>query len=150
MASDIVSLNVGGTHYTTSSTTLMKYPDSMFGRMLNSSIDSKKDEKGAYFIDRDGPLFRHVLNFMRNGNLSLPENFKEMKLLRSEADFYQIQPLIAALDEMKDVNDKPISDGYIVDICESLDTPAQILRTEVIAPDSFKGMLFSGKVLHPL
>ena len=54
------------------------------------------------------------------------------------------------LDEMKDANDKPISDGYIVDICESLDTPAQILRTEVIAPDSFKGILFSGKVLHPL
>ena len=128
----------------------MKYPDSMFGRMLNSSIDSEKDENGAYFIDRDGPLFRHVLNFMRNGNLSLPENFKELKLLRSEADFYQIQPLIAALDEMKDANDKPISDGYIVDICESLDTPAQILRTEVIAPDLLKGILFSSNVLHPL
>ena len=66
----------------------MKYPDSMFGRMLNSSIDSEKDENGAYFIDRDGPLFRHVLNFMRNGTLSLPENFNELKSLKSEADFY--------------------------------------------------------------
>ena len=90
MGSRTVSLNVGGTHYTTSMSTLMKYPDSMFGRMLNSSIDSKKDEKEAYFIDPDGPLFHHVLNFMQNGILSLPENFKEMKLLRSEADFYQI------------------------------------------------------------
>ena len=135
MASDIVSLNVGGTLYTTSSTTLMKYPDSMFGRMLNSSIDSEKDESGAYFIDRDGQLFRHVLNFMRNGILSLPENFNELKSLKSEADFYQIQPLIAALDDLKAGDNHSLADGFIVDISEIM-TDGD-LRTQVIAPDLF-------------
>ena len=135
-----MSLNVGGTHYTTSMSTLMKYPDSMFGRMLNSSIDSEKDENGAYFIDRDGPLFRHVLNFMRNGTLSLPENFNELKSLKSEADFYQIQPLIAALDNLKAGNNQSLADGFVVDIFEimGLANPSNAdLRTFVIAPDSF-------------
>ena len=140
MGSRTLSLNVGGIHYTTSTSTLMKYPDSMFGRMLNSSIDSEKDENGAYFIDRDGPLFRHVLNFMRNGTLSLPENFNELKLLKSEADFYQIQPLIAALDNLKPGNNQSLADGFVVDIFETMGLAKGSnvdLRTYVIAPDSF-------------
>ncbi|XP_004712944.1 BTB/POZ domain-containing protein KCTD11 [Echinops telfairi] len=52
---------------------------------------------GQYFIDRDGKAFRHILNFLRLGRLDLPQGYGETALLRAEADFYQIRPLLDAL-----------------------------------------------------
>jgi len=48
------------------------------------------DQQGNYFIDRDGYMFRHVLNFLRTGQLCLPQGFKDFDLLEAEADFYQV------------------------------------------------------------
>ncbi|XP_069857629.1 BTB/POZ domain-containing protein KCTD11 [Dipodomys merriami] len=56
---------------------------------------------GQYFIDRDGKAFRHILNFLRLGRLDLPRGYGETALLRAEADFYQIQPLLDALRELE-------------------------------------------------
>ncbi|KAM4694413.1 BTB/POZ domain-containing protein KCTD21 [Discoglossus pictus] len=97
--SDPVTLNVGGKVYTTSLSTLTSFPDTMLGAMFSGKVPSKKDSQGNFFIDRDGKVFRHILNFLRTSHLDLPEDFQEMSLLRREADFYQIQPLIEALQE---------------------------------------------------
>ncbi|MGH0183979.1 UNVERIFIED_CONTAM: hypothetical protein FKN15_013808 [Acipenser sinensis] len=97
--SELVTLNVGGKLYTTSLTTLTRYPDSMLGAMFSGTMPTKKDSHGNCFIDRDGKIFRHVLNFLRTSNLDLPDDYKEMKLLKREADFYQVQPLLEALNE---------------------------------------------------
>ena len=32
--------------------------------------------KQHYFIDRDGPMFRHILNFLRTSKLLIPDDFK--------------------------------------------------------------------------
>ena len=53
-----VKLNVGGTMYRTSLETLRKDADSMLSAMFSGRFDLKPDEDGAYFIDRDGELFR--------------------------------------------------------------------------------------------
>ncbi|KAG2456655.1 ANR42 protein, partial [Polypterus senegalus] len=97
--SELVTLNVGGKLYTTSRATLACYPDSMLGAMFSGKLPSSKDSQGNCFIDRDGKIFRHILNFLRTSHLDLPDDFREMKLLKREADFYQIQPLIEALQE---------------------------------------------------
>ena len=99
--SDIITLNVGGTIYTTSRTTLTRYPTSMLGCMFSDRLPSTVDKSGNYVIDRDGKLFRYVLNFLRSSKLTLPENFKEYELLAVEADFYQIPELIKAVLENK-------------------------------------------------
>ncbi|XP_038052423.1 BTB/POZ domain-containing protein KCTD21-like [Patiria miniata] len=95
---DLVNLNVGGCLYTTSRSTLTRYPRSMLAAMFSGELDpSVRDANGAYTIDGDGPIFRHVLNFFRRGKLILPEDFKEWELLASEADFYQVGDLTDAV-----------------------------------------------------
>ena len=32
--------------------------------------------KQHYFIDRDGPMFRYILNFLRTSKLLIPDDFK--------------------------------------------------------------------------
>ena len=54
-----VKLNVGGKIYKTTLDTLRKDPDSMLCAMFSGRHELKPDEEdGAYFIDRDGKLFR--------------------------------------------------------------------------------------------
>lgn len=45
--------------------------------------------------------FSYILNFLRTSELTLPCDFKETELLRKEADFYQIEPLIQCLGDPK-------------------------------------------------
>ena len=70
--------------------------------MLSAMFDGKSeivyDDTGCVFIDRDGRMFEHVLSFLRSEKLLLPRKFDHFELLESEANFYQIQPLIDALN----------------------------------------------------
>lgn len=49
-----------------------------------------RDAQGRYFIDRDGALFRYVIDYLRCGQLVLPESFRERSRLRHEAEFYTV------------------------------------------------------------
>ena len=102
----IVDMNVGGHVYTTSLASLTRYPDSMLGVMFSGRRPVAKDSRGSFFIDRDGPMFRYVLNFLRSSKLNLPENFQEFDQLMEEADFYQISQMIDALKEIKSTRSK--------------------------------------------
>ena len=56
-----IKLNVGGKIYQTTPDTLRKDPDSMLCAMFSGRFELKANEvNGAYFIDRDGKLFRYV------------------------------------------------------------------------------------------
>ncbi len=68
--SRVVNLNVGGKVYTTTVATLRTFPNSVLAKMVAGTCAVRVDDKGNYFIDRDGELFRYVLNFLRE-----PEDF---------------------------------------------------------------------------
>ncbi|XP_033118177.1 BTB/POZ domain-containing protein KCTD6-like [Anneissia japonica] len=101
MADEILNLNVGGSIYTTSRSTLTRYPDSMLGSMFSGRLPSAVDDCHRYIIDGDGPTFRHILNFLRRSKLILPDGFKEWDILSAEADYYQLQELIQLIDEKR-------------------------------------------------
>ncbi|TNN38307.1 BTB/POZ domain-containing protein KCTD6 [Liparis tanakae] len=58
MMGESVTLNVGGSVYSTTLSTLQRYPESMLGAMFGGDLPTVRDARGNYFIDRDGPLFR--------------------------------------------------------------------------------------------
>lgn len=62
---DPVMLNVGGMTHSTSIETINNHVGSLLFHILHGSVQISVDPKGAIFIDRDGAMFRHVLNFMR-------------------------------------------------------------------------------------
>ena len=70
--------------------------------MFNGSVPIVLDSlKQHYFIDRDGPIFRYVLNFLRTSQLQLPEDFNELELLTQEVLFYDIAPMVKALENFR-------------------------------------------------
>lgn len=84
-------IDVGGTIYTSSLETLTKYPDSRLAKLFNGTIPIVLDSlKQHYFIDRDGGMFRHILNFMRNSKLLIPDDFSDVDLLLEEARYFEI------------------------------------------------------------
>ncbi|XP_030630832.1 BTB/POZ domain-containing protein KCTD21-like [Chanos chanos] len=91
---DPVSVNVGGEVYMTTLDTLTRCRDSMLGAMFTGQIPLLRDKRGNFFIDRDGKVFRYILNYLRSNSLDLPDDFTELSILKREADFFQIRPLL--------------------------------------------------------
>ncbi|XP_014253922.1 BTB/POZ domain-containing protein KCTD5 [Cimex lectularius] len=95
-----VKLNVGGTCFLTTKTTLSRYPDSFLYRLCKDDSDliSDRDEKGAYLIDRDPTYFSPILNYLRHGKLIINKDLEEEGVLE-EAEFYNITELIRLVKE---------------------------------------------------
>ena len=109
--SSTIQLNVGGHRFTTSLQTLTKDPNSMLAAMFSGMFEMKPSEDGAFFIDRDGTHFRFILNYLRNGKLTLPEGATFLKELADEAEFYQIQGI---LEELKPKEPKNFEESVIL------------------------------------
>nr|XP_055042281.1 uncharacterized protein kctd1 isoform X1 [Misgurnus anguillicaudatus] len=110
-----VHIDVGGHMYTSSLATLTKYPESRIGRLFDGTepivLDSLKQH---YFIDRDGHMFRYILNFLRTSKLLIPDDFKDYSLLYEEARYFQLQPLQAELERWRSEQDS----RYTSRMCE--------------------------------
>ncbi|XP_064543047.1 BTB/POZ domain-containing protein Tiwaz isoform X1 [Drosophila montana] len=97
-----VHIDVGGTIYTSSLETLTKYPESKLAKLFNGQIPIVLDSlKQHYFIDRDGGMFRHILNFMRNSRLLIADDFPDLELLLEEARYYEVEPMVKQLESMR-------------------------------------------------
>eukprot|EP00899_Mesostigma_viride_P023094 jgi/Mesvir1/396/Mv11287-RA.1 len=92
-----IRLDVGGTIFATSRSTLLSLDGTFFAGMFSGRFELKPEDDGTYFIDRDPTGFRHILNFLRSpasfpsvlGGLSAAE----VTQLVADADFYSIKAL---------------------------------------------------------
>lgn len=93
-----IKINVGGTVFVTTYSTLTRNHRSMFSGMFSGQFGLEKGEDGSYFIDRDPTYFSHVLNYLRDGlvNLKIMDAGTKVNILK-EARFYQVLGLIQLL-----------------------------------------------------
>ncbi|XP_059502245.1 uncharacterized protein kctd1 isoform X1 [Stegostoma tigrinum] len=128
-----VHIDVGGHMYTSSLATLTKFSDSRIGRLFDGTepivLDSLKQH---YFIDRDGQMFRYILNFLRTSKLLIPDDFKDYSLLFEEAKYFQLQPMLIELERWKQEREL----GRVSRPCECL-----VVR---VAPDLGERITLSG------
>jgi len=71
----------------------------MLGCMFSERWETKTTQDGSYFIDRDGFLFRHILNYLRNGIVvGIDGNPDLQEELIIEAKYFQLNDM---LDQLK-------------------------------------------------
>ena len=98
-----VKVDVGGHIYSTSVQTLKRDPDSMLAAMFSGIHELKQEQDGSYFIDRDGDLFRYILNFLRDGHVdveTLPRDRSAVKSLLREAKYFKVGKLVDQLQRL--------------------------------------------------
>jgi len=84
-----VQFNVGGTLYTVSRSLLdSQHPNTMLAR--SASQQWQEDSEAEIFIERDGSIFRFVLNYMRDGRVVLPISESKESVL-AELEYYGIE-----------------------------------------------------------
>ncbi|KAM3933052.1 potassium channel regulatory protein [Leptodactylus fuscus] len=96
---EVITLNVGGTKFSTLASTLLRFSDSKFAHMLDGSDRDFRVVNGQYFVDRDGTLFNYILDYLRTSHLTLPSDFSDYERLQREAEFYQISSLAEQLGQ---------------------------------------------------
>ena len=92
----IVKLNVGGVKYVTTKSSLFSKGENFLTLLISNNDEQKMltshDDEGFIFIDRDGELFRYVLNYLRTGRYFKPTNITDEEV-DLEFDFYQVKRL---------------------------------------------------------
>jgi hypothetical protein len=116
--SDRIKLNIGGHIFETTTQTLRKYPDSMLGAMFSGRFVVETDKDGVYFLDRDGPSFRCILNFLRDGIVPRHLAKSDLEYLVNEAEYFGITELIKAINTAP-IN-SPLSDTITVHKIEQI------------------------------
>ena len=95
----LIRLNVGGIKFETSLSTLQSVESSMLGAMFSGRFDLVKQEDNSIFIDRDGRLFHHILNWLRDRQVPYELSTADFAALLHEAKFYQLSNFVRKLEK---------------------------------------------------
>ena len=94
----IIDLNVGGSFYTTQLKTLLSEPNSLFSDIFETKkLEEIRDGNNRLFIDRDGSLFKYVLDYLRNKKLLLDDSMEKIRL-KNEAEYYKLPNLVKLIE----------------------------------------------------
>ncbi|KAM4020808.1 BTB/POZ domain-containing protein KCTD12-like isoform 1-T2 [Anomaloglossus baeobatrachus] len=126
---DIIELNVGGQVYITHYLTLITIPGSRLWEMFSQKTVQAlaRDSKGRFFLDRDGFLFRYVLDYLRDQQLVLPDHFPEKMRLQREAEYFKLPELVKILVQ-KVSNQNSIGNKTFQNVSEELSPNIEVAR----------------------
>jgi hypothetical protein len=91
-----VELNIGGYRFETSVQTLRRVPHTFFDAYFSGRYAQDVCNDGSIFVDRDGEHFGHILEYMRDGVVSVAEagaypSVALLRALKREFGFYCIE-----------------------------------------------------------
>ncbi|CAM9913103.1 unnamed protein product, partial [Chrysoparadoxa australica] len=91
-----IMLNVGGQLFETTAEVLCRDRFSLLASLCKKKSPIQPDETGVFFLDRDWWVFRHILQFLRDG--SLPQQEGLLEEMHCEASFYRLNSLRRAIE----------------------------------------------------
>eukprot|EP01098_Paradermamoeba_levis_P015481 TRINITY_DN790_c0_g1_i3.p1 TRINITY_DN790_c0_g1~~TRINITY_DN790_c0_g1_i3.p1 ORF type:complete len:343 (+),score=100.80 TRINITY_DN790_c0_g1_i3:37-1029(+) len=113
ISENILDLNVGGKELTTYKSVLCKQPGSLLEAMFSGRHPIAKDSKGRFFIDVNGVVFEHILDFLRTGIYIPPDSPEMKKKVRSLSEYLGITLGSPHLDvDSKILQDKALQDLF--------------------------------------
>jgi hypothetical protein len=83
---DIVNLNVGGVRYTVARSTIMRHEETMLAKLVSKTWFTMSSET-PIFIDRDGEIFKYILEFYRDGEIIVPRTIA-IETIRKEVPYF--------------------------------------------------------------
>jgi N-acetylneuraminic acid mutarotase len=92
-----VELNIGGRRFETSVRTLRRVPHTFFDAYFSGRYAQDVCDDGSIFVDRDGEHFGHILEYMRDGMVSVAAqeaselDVSLLRALKREFGFYCIE-----------------------------------------------------------
>jgi hypothetical protein len=91
-----VELNIGGYHFDTSVRALRRVPHTFFDAYFSGRYAQDVCDDSSIFVDRDGEHFGHVLQYMRDGVVSVADpgahpSVSLLRALKREFGFYCIE-----------------------------------------------------------
>eukprot|EP01117_Protostelium_nocturnum_P010062 TRINITY_DN3589_c0_g1_i1.p1 TRINITY_DN3589_c0_g1~~TRINITY_DN3589_c0_g1_i1.p1 ORF type:complete len:437 (+),score=161.15 TRINITY_DN3589_c0_g1_i1:130-1440(+) len=116
-----IVLNVGGTLFNTTKSTLTMIPNSFFCKMLESDDFVGRDSEGSYFIDQSPQYFSAILSYLRLGRVIL-DNKRNPEGILSLAKYFELWDLVEQLQVI--VDGKKREDHHLnrKEICQRLMT----------------------------
>lgn len=133
--------------FMTSKQTLQKFPESKLAKMLTESVPGITSRARGYFeIDRDPTLFSIILNFMRDGEVSLPWMFDNWDALKTEALFYGLPCFIEALKGQGCNLPKPLPASDMIRLNVGGYHYSTCLENLTANPESMLGRMFKSQL----
>jgi hypothetical protein len=112
-----VELNIGGYRYETSVQALRRLPHTFFDAYFSGRYAQDVCADGSIFVDREGEHFGHVLEYMRDGCVSVAElgaspSISLLRALKREFGFYCIE-LVAEQPAKSEQETAYVMGGYV-------------------------------------
>ncbi|MEQ2242008.1 BTB/POZ domain-containing adapter for CUL3-mediated RhoA degradation protein 2, partial [Ilyodon furcidens] len=113
-----VRLNVGGMLFFTPLQVLTRQ-NSLLKAMFSGKKEVFTDKEGWILIDRSGKHFNSILNYLREGTVTLPKGRQAVQELLAEAKYYRIQGLVELCQNtLQDNKEQPMCVIPVITSCK--------------------------------
>jgi len=99
-----ITLNVGGTLFSTNLTTLHSVEGTRFERMFRGGMTITSSADGSYFIDRSPRTFGYIMDYLRTGDLFVSNDEEVRFQLLDDAEYYGLPKEVIDYLRWKPIN----------------------------------------------
>ena len=130
---DLVTFNVGGSKHQVTRSLLEMHSSTMLAKSASEQWMENPD--ATIFIDRDGELFRHVLNYLRDNQVVLPITVARQTLI-NELEYYGVNCDIATIQVCSQAS--ALSALSVNKLIESLEKDELSIRLTKVCIEKYK------------